>query len=448
MKIPIHAAMALDALEAAGFESYIVGGCVRDSLLGREPQDWDICTAARPEETMQVFAGQRLLPTGLQHGTVTLLTDHGPLEITTFRTEGDYSDGRHPDAVAFVADIRADLSRRDFTVNAMAWSPRRGLVDPFGGQADLAAGLIRCVGEPERRFGEDALRILRCLRFAGRYGFAIHEDTAAALLTCRTLLERVSAERIFSELKGILCGAAAGELLRRFPAVFFAVLPELEPMLGLDHRYPRAHHLDVWGHTAAVVEAVPPTPVLRLTALLHDCGKPACYTYDEALGRGRFYGHPEAGAALADALLRRLRCDNATRETVCTLVAIHQHSCDNSPKAMRRLLARYGEETLSLLWPLRRADALAHAPGFREELLEKAQTEEALYDSVRRESPCLSTGELAVGGRDLMALGYAPGPALGQTLTYLLEQVLDEQLENHRETLLEAARIRLKEESL
>jgi len=448
MNVPTHAAFALNALEAAGFESYIVGGCVRDSLLGREPQDWDICTAARPEETLAVFAGQRLLPTGLQHGTVTLLTDGGPLEITTFRTESGYSDGRHPDSVAFVSSIREDLSRRDFTVNAMAWSPRRGLVDPFGGQADLAAGVLRCVGEPERRFGEDALRILRCLRFAGRYGFSIHGDTAAALLSCRSLLERVSAERIFSELRGILCGAAAGDMLRQFPGVFFAVLPELEPMLGFDQRYPRAHHLDVWGHTAAVVEAVPPTPVLRLAALLHDCGKPACYVWDERLGRGRFHGHPEAGAALADSLLRRLRCDNATRETVCTLVALHQHRCDDSPRAMRRLLAKYGRETLSLLWPLRRADALAHAPLFREELLAKAEAEEALFDRVSRESGCLSTAELAIGGRDLLALGFAPGPALGRTLTYLLEQVLDEQLENQREVLLDAARIRLKEESL
>lgn len=442
-----RALAVLKALEGAGHRAVLVGGCVRDSLLGRCPQDWDICTAARPEETMAVFAGQRVLETGLQHGTVTLLTEGGPLEITTFRTEGSYSDGRHPDAVTFVSAIREDLSRRDFTVNAMAYSPSRGLVDLFGGQEDLAAGLIRCVGQPEQRFREDALRILRCLRFASRYGFTIHPDTAEALTSCRELMKKVSVERIFTELKGILVGQGAGAMLRQYPEVFFAVLPELAPMQGFDHRYPKAHCWDVWEHTAYTVEAVDPTPVLRLAALLHDCGKPACYTWDAEAGRGRFFDHPQAGAALAGAILQRLRCDNATRDTVCRLVALHQHRCENSPKAMRRLLSREGEELLTLLFSLRRADAAAHAPGFREELLAMAAAEEALFVQVQQENSCLSLGQLAIKGKDLLAMGYAPGPQLGQTLQRLLEQVLEEETKNDREALLAAARVMLKEET-
>ena len=269
MRLPEDAARALEKLESAGWESYAVGGCVRDSLLGIEPHDWDLCTAAPPEAMKKVFAGERVIETGLKHGTLTLLAPSGPLEITTFRTESGYSDCRHPDRVSFVRDIHADLARRDFTVNAMAYSPVRGLRDDFGGREDLRNGVLRCVGDPGERFREDALRILRALRFAARFGLTIEEKTAAALRENRELLRNISPERIFSELKGILCARGAGEMLLAFPEVFFVILPELAPMRGFDTRRPQNHCWDVWGHTAHAVDAIAPESVKVVVKSLH-----------------------------------------------------------------------------------------------------------------------------------------------------------------------------------
>ena len=439
------AAAALEALERRGYESYVVGGCVRDALLGREPHDWDICTAARPEAVEAVFAGHRVLETGLKHGTVTLLTEEGALEITTFRKEGAYSDRRHPDAVEFIDDVHEDLLRRDFTVNAMAWSPRRGLRDDFGGQADLAAGLIRCVGRPEDRFGEDALRILRALRFAARYGFAIEEGTAAALRAGRELLQNVSPERIYSELKGILCAPGAGDMLRAFPEVFFVFLPELEPTLGFDQHMPQHHQFDVWGHIARTVEAVEPDPILRLTMLFHDAGKPGTLTLDPRTGMGHFYGHPALGAEIADAALRRLRCDNATREAVTALVAHHDFRAQGSRKAVRRLLSRLGEENAFRLFSVILADAAGHTPETERRMVGQAEDMRALMEEVLVEGRCLTAKDLAVGGGDLRGLGIHPGPGMGRLLQRLLEEVWDESLPNEREALLRRAR-EIKEE--
>lgn len=439
MVIPSYAEKALDALERAGFESYAVGGCVRDSLLGITPHDWDLCTAARPEEVQRVFEGERLLLTGLQHGTVTLLTDGGPLEITTFRTEGAYSDNRHPDAVAFVSELALDLSRRDFTVNAMAYSPRRGLVDLFGGQEDLKAGLIRCVGAAEERFREDALRILRALRFAARFGFAIEPDTADALRRCRELLGNISVERIFTELKGILCARGACDMLLTFPEVFFTVLPELTPMYGFDQHRPDCHQWDVWGHTAHALDAAPPDEVLRLTLLLHDSGKPDCFCLDDT-GRARFFRHPAVGAEIADTVLRRLRCDNETRECVCKLVTHHEMRTGHSKKSLLRLLRLLGEEDMRRLMQVRRADADAHAPGAREKLLQMAEDDALMLEELIAEGHCLTVRDLAIKGADVLALGIPAGPAVGQLLKALLDAVSEGELPNEKETLAERAK--------
>ena len=446
LAIPAGAAAALDALERRGYESYVVGGCVRDSLLGREPHDWDICTAAAPEEVETVFAGSRVLETGRKHGTVTLLTEEGPLEITTFRKEGTYSDQRHPDSVEFIDDVHEDLLRRDFTVNAMAWSPRRGLRDDFGGQEDLAAGLIRCVGKPADRFGEDALRILRALRFAARYGFAIEKNTAAALRAGRELLCRVSPERIFSELKGILCAPGAGEMLRAFPEVFFVFLPELRPTLGFDQHMPQHHPYDVWGHITRTVDAIDPDPVLRLTMLFHDAGKPGTFTLDPDTGLGHFYGHPALGAEIAEAALRRLRCDNAAREAVTALVEHHDFRSQGSKKAVRRLLARLGEANMRRLYLVTLADAAGHTPETGARMTARAEETRALLEEILAEERCLAVEDLAIGGGDLLALGMAPGPAVGRLLRRLLEEVWDETLPNERETLLRRA-AEIKEET-
>ena len=439
--VPPRAAAALEALEKAGFESWVVGGCVRDALLGREPHDWDIATAAVPAEGMAVFAGERVIETGLRHGTFTLLTPEGPLEITTFRTEGDYSDRRHPDAVTFVRDIREDLSRRDFTVNAMAYSPRRGLRDDFGGREDLERGIIRCVGDPDARLGEDALRILRALRFAARYGFSVEAETAAALRRNQELLNRISPERVFAELRGLVCGAGAGEVLLAFPEVIFAVLPELAPMEGFDQGMPENHQYDVWGHTAHALDLIEPDPVLRLVMLFHDGGKPERFTRDAA-GRAHFHGHPERGAEIADAALRRLRCDNLTRQTVVTLVRWHDFRSEGSRRALRRLLARIGPENMARLRAVRTADAGAHTPAARDRMLARVREDDVLLGEILSEGTCLTVKDLAVGGKDL---DMDPGPAVGAVLRRLLDEVLDETLPNEREALLRRAETLRKE---
>lgn len=445
MNIPTYAARALAVLEAAGYESYAVGGCVRDTLLGREPHDWDLTTAAPPETVRGIFASERVLPTGLKHGTVTLLTEGGPLEITTFRTESAYSDGRHPDAVAFVSDVHEDLRRRDFTVNAMAYSPVRGLRDDFGGREDLRAGVLRCVGDPRERFEEDALRILRALRFAARYGFTVEDATAEAILADREKLHRISPERIFTELKGLLTAPKPGAVMERFSPVIFTVLPELAACRGFDQHRPDAHQYDVWGHILASVDAVPPDEILRLTMLFHDCGKPESFTLTDD-GKGHFYGHPERGAALADRALRRLRCDNFTRETVVTLVTHHDFRPDGGKKSVGRLLARIGAENMARLYAVTMADAAAHTPETEKRMRARAEETRALTEEILREKACFTLEDLAVRGGDLVALGIGPGPAVGKLLRRLLEEVIDGAVPNEKEALLRRAEI-LKEEA-
>ena len=440
MMLPEDAARALEKLESAGWESYAVGGCVRDSLLGIEPHDWDLCTAAPPEKMKKVFAGERVIETGLKHGTLTLLAPSGPIEITTFRSESGYSDCRHPDRVSFVRNIHADLARRDFTVNAMAYSPARGMRDDFGGREDLKNGVLRCVGDPGERFREDALRILRALRFAARFALTVEEETAAALRENRELLAHISPERIFSELKGILCARGAGEMLLSFPEVFFVFLPELAPMRGFDMRRPQNHCWDVWDHTAHAVDAIAAEPVLRLAALFHDSGKPETFRYDAQAGFGRFPGHPAISARIADTALRRLRCDNATRERVLILVENHEMRTGHGKKELRRLLARIGEENMRDLLRMRRADAAAHAPEAAARLAALADEDERLLNEIAAEHGCLCVKDLAVSGNDLLALGLKPGPAVGETLSRLLDLVLDEAMPNEKEALLAAAR--------
>ena len=437
--VPEYVRTALSALESAGWESYAVGGCVRDTLLGRAPHDWDLCTAAPPEAVKAAFPGERVLETGIRHGTVTLLTSEGPLEITTFRTEGLYSDSRHPDSVAFVSDVGEDLRRRDFTVNAMAYSPARGLRDDFGGQADLAAGILRCVGDPAERFGEDALRILRAMRFAARYGFTVEENTARAMLDCRELLTRVSPERCFTELKGILCAPGAGTILREFPQVIFTILPELEPMWGFDQHMPEHHQWDVWGHVTRAVDAVEPETVLRLTMLFHDCGKPATFSTDSDTGKSHFYGHPAVGARMADAMLRTLRCDNDTRETVVTLVEHHGDRSEGSVKAVRRLLSQLGEENMRRLKKVRLADAAAHTPETCARMTARATEDQRIVEELLAREGRMTLKSLAVGGAELRALGLEAGPRMGWVLQTLLEDVINETVPNQREALLARA---------
>ncbi|WP_312613708.1 HD domain-containing protein [Oscillibacter sp.] len=423
----------LKALEEHGHEAHCVGGCVRDSLLGREPGDWDVATSALPEETMALFPG-RAAPTGLRHGTVTIREGTLSVEVTTFRTDGRYTDRRRPDSVAFTRSLRDDLSRRDFTVNAMGLDLRGTLTDPFGGREDLKNRLLRCVGSPEERFQEDALRILRCLRLAAVLGFDLEEETAQELRACRKLLRDVAAERIQVELTKLLCGPAAAEVLRKFPEVAGTVVPELLPMVGFD-QHSRYHCYDVWEHTLHALSEVPAEPVLRWAVLLHDVAKPRCYTRDER--GGHFYGHPTVSAEMADAILRRLKFDNATREAVITLVLWHDREIPRTEKSIRRALRKLGAARLRELTEVKRADNLGQAPAYRARLKDVEQIRRIMEDLLARDE-CVSMRQLAVNGRDMLALGLR-GPEIGATLEELLSAVVDGDLPNQRSALLRAA---------
>ncbi len=432
---PAQVSAVLTRLEQAGFPAYAVGGCVRDTLLGRTPEDWDVTTAARPEQTAALFAGHSI-PTGLRHGTVTVRQDGLSVEVTTFRADGPYSDHRRPDAVYFSDSLAEDLCRRDLTVNAMAMDVRGALTDLYGGQDDLRRGVLRCVGDPDRRFGEDALRIMRTLRFSSVLGFTVEERTAAALHRCAPLLRDIAAERLLSETNRLLCGAHVLPVLLAYPDVLGVFLPELLPCVGLDQR--NRHHLyDVWEHTARSVAAIPPEPVLRWAMLLHDVGKPACFTVDDQ-GVGHFYGHPKVSASLAEELCRRLRMDKRTAHEIVTLVQWHDRDIPRTERAIARAVHQLGEDTFRRLLAMKRADNLAQHPAYRGRLAELDRAE-AILDALLAKQACFSLRDLAVDGRDMLALGLR-GPAVGHTLDALLAQVLDGALPNDRAALLAAAR--------
>ena len=432
MYIPKEVLELMDRLEDSGHECWAVGGCVRDWLMGIEPHDYDCCTAATPEQMQEIFSDRQLVLAGLKHGTVGVVTAGGVVEITTFRTEGGYADSRHPDWVRFVRELREDLARRDFTVNAMAYSPRRGLADPFGGREDLKNGLLRAVGDPAQRFREDALRILRGLRFAARFGFAIEPQTLSAMHTEAAGLDALAKERVLTELTGFVCCAKAADL-RAGAALLCRVLPELGPCMGFD-QHNRNHTHDVFGHIAAVVELLPPVPELRFAALLHDVGKPKTFSLDEE-GQGHFYGHASAGAVLADGILRRLKAPTALREEVVFLVKHHMDRYSADEKTARRLLSRHGLARMERLLALQAADLAGTGTDHGDSIRVLKELETLLRDLARQEG-ALTLKTLAVKGKDLLELGYAPGPELGRTLNALLEQVLAGELPNEREALL------------
>ena len=433
-EIPDYVKNVLTTLEATGHEAWCVGGCVRDMLLGREPEDWDVTTNALPEEIMQVF-GAHAFPTGLKHGTVTVRTDCQSVEVTTYRVDGVYHDHRRTETVFFTRSLEEDLGRRDFTVNAMAMNLRGELRDPFGGQIDLREGVLRCVGEPDRRFQEDALRILRGLRFAAVLGIEIYPATAAAIHQNRSLLRDIAAERIQAELWKLLCGKKAAEVLRGYPDVIGVFWPEVLPMVGFDQR--NHHHCyDVWEHTLHAVAAVPAEPVLRCAVLLHDIGKPNTFTVDEK-GVGHFYGHGAVSRELADQMLRRLKCSTEFRETVVRLVEWHDRDIPRTDKSIRRALRALGEQDLRRLIEVKRADNLAQAPEFHDRQLEIDKAEQIL-EKLLAEDACFSLKQLAVNGKDLTEIGLS-GPAVGKVLNALLDAVVNGELPNEREVLLDVA---------
>lgn len=435
MTFPQPVESCIHALEQAGFATYAVGGCVRDALLGLTPHDYDLCTQALPEQTQAVFADRHPVLTGVQHGTVGVPTDWGTVEITTFRAEGTYEDNRHPDWVSFVNRVEEDLKRRDYTVNAMAYSPVRGLQDPFGGEEDLKNRILRTVGDPVLRFQEDALRILRGLRFAVRFHLTVEKNTMEAMVSQAGLLKNLAAERVTEELNGALPLMDA-EDLRRFAPILSAVIPELAPMVGFDQHSPH-HAYDLYTHTALVTQQVPADLNLRWAALLHDIGKVPTFTQDEN-GRGHFYGHAPKGAQMAEEVLRRMKVPNDLREQAVTLIGEHMTKLEQDPAKLKHRISRLGWDTTEKLWYLQRADLLSKGTDTPEDRAYFVQERE-LLENLRKEDPCLSLSKLRADGNDLLALGYA-GREIGQCLQKLLDLVMDGSLPNDREILLDTAK--------
>lgn len=435
--IPTGARKIIARLEQHGYEAYIVGGCVRDSLMGKRPSDWDICTSARAEEMMALFEDKRVIPTGIQHGTLTILAEDGAYEVTTFRIDGEYLDHRHPKSVAFTRELAEDLSRRDFTINAMAWHPERRLIDLFGGVEDLRDRLVRAVGDPVQRFNEDGLRMLRMVRFATVLDFDYDPATYDAVRKQGHLLQYISKERIQVELNKILLAAHPARGLEDLYTL--GMYPYIIPMMchtvGFAQR--GGHHfLDVFEHSLLAVGVIAPELVLRLTMLLHDIGKPFVWDSSESLSYDRFDDHAAVSAKLAGKILRDLKYDNATRKDVVELIAHHNDILLPDPVNVRRALARLGEVQTRRLVQVKVADLIAHdLAGEREKILALFAEISDVIDEVVARGDCTSVKALAIGGQDMMALGLS-GRAIGQMLNAALELVLEKPEMNTRETLL------------
>lgn len=436
--VPGSAMSVISVLEQAGYEAWCVGGFVRDSLLGRPVADIDIATSALWEQTESVClaAGMRVHRTGTKHGTVTVVCDDDAFEVTTFRVDGAYSDARHPDSVHFVRSLDEDLARRDFTINAMAYHPKRGLRDPFGGFNNASQRIIRTVGDPSQRFQEDALRILRAARFSSQLGFSIDSETYSAMMAGKSLLAKVSSERITAELQKLILGKDACRALLSTVDVLSAVLPELVSMKGFDQCTPY-HSYDVLEHTARAVAGTPPYPLVRWAALFHDMGKPGAF-FKEETGRGHFYGHAKISVTLARGIMDRLSFSPSFKERVLILVERHDEVYEPTPKAVKRALARIGGdvELFRALCDLKKGDASAQAPAYAAERMEKADQLRRVLEEILAADEAFSLKHLAINGKDAMEAGIPQGPAVGAALNAALDAVIDERIPNDREALL------------
>lgn len=430
------AVFVIESLEKEGFEAFAVGGCVRDILMGIPAHDYDLTTNASTDEIKRVFCNYKTIDTGIKHGTVTVIIENEPFEITTYRLETSYTDNRHPDEVIFTKSLEDDLSRRDFTVNSIAYSPTRDFVDLFRGKADIESKVIRAVGNAEERFREDSLRILRGLRFASVLGFEIEEETKKAMINCRHLIKNISHERVFTELSRLLCGKNVKQILTEFADIFAEIIPEIKDMQGFEqHNF---HHIyDVLTHTAVVIESTPPLLHLRLAALFHDIAKPYCFSLDEE-GTGHFYSHASKSAAIAEKRLSELRCDNKTKDAVIKLIKLHDTPIEESERIIMRRLNSMGEELFFDLIKLKRADTAGLAPEFHSRSEHFNRLEEMAREILEREE-CFSLKYLAVNGNDLIDLGFK-GKEVGEKLQLLLDAVIDGKCANEKEELLKLIR--------
>lgn len=434
INLPENVNFIIDTLQNAGFEGYAVGGCVRDSLLNREPDDWDITTNAKPEQMKALF--RRTVDTGIQHGTVTVLLGNDTYEVTTYRIDGEYEDSRHPKQVEFTTSLIEDLKRRDFTINAMAYNDSTGIIDEFGGIEDLKAGIIKCVGNPEERFGEDALRIMRAVRFSAQLGYAIEENTGIAIKKLAENLKNISAERINVELTKLLVSPNPGYLRIAYSTgILQVILPELAELMDIAQNNP--HHCYTIGeHIMRTIEGIEADKVLRYAMLFHDIGKGRAKTTSED-GIDHFHGHPQISAKMASEILRRLKFDNDTIGKVIKLVEYHDVDIDTNERSVRRMMNKLGKDMFPMLLKVREADTLAQSMYKREEKLSKLEALQALYEEIMLRNDCVTIKDLAINGKDLMELGVKQGPEIGEILTRLLENVIENPDMNTKEKLME-----------
>lgn len=434
---PISVMKIIETLEQAGFEAYAVGGCVRDSLLGRNPSDWDITTSARPEQVKALFS--HTIDTGIRHGTVTVMLEHVGYEVTTYRIDGEYEDSRHPKEVIFTPLLTEDLKRRDFTINAMAWNPRAGIIDEFGGMEDLDEGIIRCVGSPEERFSEDALRMMRAVRFSAQLGYEIEPATKAAIRKLAPNLTHVSAERIQVELVKLVESMHPDYLRVAYETgITRVVLPEFDLCMETEQHNPH-HCYTVGEHMLHSMLAVSSNRYLRLAMLLHDIAKPEKKKTDEQ-GIDHFHGHQEASEEMAKVILRRLKFDNETIRIVSRLIGFHDYHFPAERRSVRRAVWKVGEDLFPMLLQVKEADTMAQSLYEREKKLEWIAKVEKLYREILKDRECLSLKDLAVTGRDLIRAGCAPGPELGRILNEMLQDVLEHPEHNNKEYLLQSIR--------
>lgn len=423
----------ITTLQSHGYEAYAVGGCVRDSILGRTPEDWDITTSAAPAETKALF--ERTFDTGIEHGTVTVLLEKEGFEVTTYRVDGKYEDSRHPSEVRFTRSLSEDLLRRDFTINAMAYNEEDGLVDLFGGLEDLRRSRIRCVGNAKERFGEDALRILRAVRFSAQLGFEIEEETKEAIRLLAPTLKNISAERIQAELVKLLVSPHPEQIRLAYElGITGVILPEFDAMMATKQETPH-HCYSVGEHTIHALMSVAPEKVLRLTMLFHDMGKPSKKTVDED-GVAHFKGHAVLSEELAAQIMHRLKFDNDTLRKVTRLVYYHDYRMPVCARNVRRAMNKIGEDSFPYYMQVRRADTMAQSSYQREEKLANLDGIQRLYEEILSKKQCVSLKDLALTGSDLIAAGIEPGPKIGVILKKLLEEVIENPEENRKESLL------------
>ncbi len=438
IKLPENAKIILDTIHEAGFEAYVVGGCVRDAVLGRVPGDWDITTNAVPQDIKKLF--RRTIDTGIEHGTVTVMMGKEGYEVTTYRIDGKYEDSRHPSEVTFTKNLTEDMKRRDFTINAMAYNEEEGLIDRFGGLEDIEKGLIRCVGNPYERFSEDALRIMRAIRFSAQLGYSIEEKTCEAIKELAPTLEKISAERIQVELVKLLLSDHPDKIREAYEmGITKVILPEFDACMETEQN--NIHHaFSVGEHIIQTLLNIRPDRVLRLTMLMHDMAKPATITVDED-GVSHFYGHDIKGAEMARVIFRRLKFDRDTMDKVCNLIKYHDYRFPATARNVRHAMNMVGVDAFPNFLEVRYADTMAQSDYQRQEKLKQLEDISVIYEEIKARKECVTLGDLAVNGRDLISQGVTPGKKIGDVLGKMLMDVIDDPEHNTKEYLLEPERL-------